>query len=162
MGAGSAQDVGARCRLRRVRCCRSCARPRFGLGEIVCAVRSRPMKPMWAVSHKAFADEVQTASLSWRSPSKCCRPRDSAACACSTSTTYQEQVWFPLFWAQLNAARKCAPTGGRVTTVYPLRGTYTTQPASSKAETPPMFPCPGCTKWLPSSNPGCSEPTRER
>src|ERR1019366_3800240 len=25
-----------------------------------------------------------------------------------------------------------------------------------------MFPCPGCTKWLPSSNAGCSEPTRDR
>src|ERR1035441_6610562 len=50
------------------RSCRSCARPWFVPGEIVCAVRSRSMNPMWAVSHKAFADVVQTASLSWRSP----------------------------------------------------------------------------------------------
>src|ERR1035441_11098054 len=50
------------------RSCRSGARPWFVPGEIVCAVRSRSMKPMWAVSHKAFADVVQTASLSWRSP----------------------------------------------------------------------------------------------
>src|ERR1039457_6964650 len=124
--------------------------------------RSRPMKPMWAVWHKAFADVAQTASLSWRSPSKWCRPRGSAACACSTSTTCQEPAWFPLFRAQLNPARKCALTGGRVTTGYPVEGTDTTQPASPKAKTQPTFPCPGCTRWLPSSNAGCSEPTRDR
>src|ERR1035441_7703546 len=37
-----------------------------------------------------------------------------AAYACSTSTTYQEPAWFPLFPVQLNPARMCAPTGGRV------------------------------------------------
>src|ERR1035438_7828548 len=144
------------------RSCRSCARPWFGLGEIVCAVRSRPMRPMWAVSHKASADVAQIASLSWQSPSKCCPPRGSAACACSKSTTCQEPAWFRLFRAQLNLARKCAPTDGRVTTGYPVKGTHTTQPASPKAETQPMFPCPVCTRWLPSSNAGCSEPTRDR
>jgi hypothetical protein len=87
---------------------------------------------------------------------------DSAACACSTSTTCQEPAWFRLFRAQLNLARKCAPTDGRVTTGYPVKGTHTTQPASPKAETQPMFPCPVCTRWLPSSNAGCSEPTRDR
>src|ERR1035441_302725 len=85
-----------------------------------------------------------------------------AAYACSTSTTYQEPAWFPLFPVQLNPARMCAPTGGRVIRGYPVRGTYTTQSASPKAETQPMFPCPGCTKWLPSSNAGCSDPTRDR
>src|ERR1017187_382739 len=144
------------------RSCRSCARPWFVPGEIVCAVRSRSMNPMWAVSHKAFADVVQTASLSWRSRWKCYRPRGSAAYACSTSTTYQEPAWFPLFPVQLNPARMCAPTGGRVIRGYPVRGTYTTQPASPEAAAEPMFRCPGCTKWLPSSRAGCAEPTRDR
>jgi hypothetical protein len=93
---------------------------------------------------------------------ECCPPRGSAACACSTSTKCQEPAWFPLFRAQLNLARKCAPTDGRVTTGYPVKGTDTTRPASPKAETQPMFPCPGCTRWLPSSNAGCSEHTRDR
>ena len=53
-------------------------------------------------------------------------------------------------------------TGGRVTTGYPVEGTDTTQPASPKAEIQPTFLCPGCTRWLPSSNAGCSEPTRDR
>lgn len=68
----------------------------------------------------------------------------------------------PLFRPQSNTARRCAPTGGRVTTALPRKDTGATPSRFRAAEIRLTFPCLGCTKWLPSSNVGCLELTRDR
>jgi hypothetical protein len=121
------------------------ARPWCGQGEIVCVARSRSMRPMWAASHRGFADVARTASSSWQSPSKYCRQKGSAARVCSVSMTCRAPAWSPLSRPQSNPARRCAPTAGKATTAFPRRDTGTTQSTFPAPGTPHTFPCPN---WL--------------
>lgn len=63
---------------------------------------------------------------------------------------------------RLSQAQKFTPTGGKVTTAFPNRGTGTARSTFPAPEIRHTFPCQGCIALLRCSNAGCSAPTKGR